>query len=166
MSIAAVVSGVAGFVVDLVEMVVDRARRLVAWLRKPGSLLKLLCGFLAFLSLSAGIAAYSAEQRARDLGNRIVVITNQCDTDKELLQRDVQDRDLRLAQIADNLRAEAEKLKALRAESAAALAGLANDLAKAETDAQAWLLRYEKRPNQCQAALEVLDVACADQEGY
>ena len=95
-----------------------------------------------------------------------MVITNQCDTDKELLQRDVQDRDARLAQIADNLRAEAEKLKALRAESAAALAGLANDLAKAETDAQAWRLRYEKRPNQCQAALEVLDVACADQEGY
>ncbi|MBN7138986.1 hypothetical protein A7A76_07745 [Lysobacter enzymogenes] len=147
-------------------MVVDRARRQIAWLRKPGSLLKVLCAFLAFCSFTAGLAAYSAEQRARELGDRIVVISTQCDTDKQQLQQDVQDRDARLAQIADNLRAEAEKLKALRAESAAALAGLADDLAKAETDAKAWRLRYDKRPKTCQAALEVLDEACSGQGGF
>lgn len=166
MSIAGVVGGVAGFAIDLAGMLVDRARRLVAWLGKPGSLLKLLCGFLAFCSLTAGIAAYSAEQRARELGSRIVVITNECSSAKEMLQRDVNDRDERLAKVAENLRAEAAKLAALRHEAAVALGAMEAKQIEVRQQAEKWRLRYEKRPNECQAALEVLDVACAGQEGY
>jgi len=166
MSVMAVVTGIWGFVVDAAEVVVRKARVLMRWLKKPGSLLKLMCAGLAFCSLTAGMTAYSKEQRIRELGNKIVVIQTQCDADRGRLEHDVRTRDQRLAQIADSLRAEADKLKALKAESAAAIDQLAVQAAAAERAAGLWRQRYEKRPDTCSAALEVLDTACADLEGY
>lgn len=166
MSVLGVLAGVGGFVVDAIDVLVEKARAVMRWLKKPGSLLKLTCAALAFCSLTAAMTAYTKEQRIRDLGNRIVVIQTQCDADRGRLELDVRTRDQRLAQIADSLRAEADKLKALKAESAAAIDQLAVQAAAAERAAGLWRQRYEKRPDTCSAALEVLDTACADLEGY
>lgn len=166
MSVIGVVTGIGGFIVDAAAVVVEKARALMRWLKKPGSLLKLTCAGLAFCSLTAGMTAYTKEQRIRDLGSRIVFIQAQCDTDKGRLELDVRTRDQRLAQVAESLRAEAAKLAALKAESAETLGQLAVQQAAAQQQARLWQQRYEKRPDTCSAALEVLDTACADLEGY
>lgn len=166
MSVIAVVTGIGGFLMDAAGVVVGKARGLMRWLNNPGSLLKLTCAGLAFCSLTAGITAYTKEMRIRDLGARIVVIETQCAADKGLLELDVRTRDQRLAQVAETLRAEAAKLAALKNEAAVALGAMAAQQAEAQQQAQLWRQRYEKRPDTCSAALEVLDTACADLEGY
>lgn len=157
----------------LYGLVMDTVASVLEWLRRPGSKLKLVCGVLAFGCLVSGMAAFEREQRIRTLGQQIITITAECKTRTEELadqvaERDarVAERDARLATIASALRAEADKLKALQAENAAALEQLARKIEAAENDAQAWRDRYESRAPSCEAALQALDAACPELKGY
>ncbi len=138
----------------------------VEWLRKPGSKIKVVCAVLAFGFMVAGLSAYEKEQRIQDLSAQVVKVRADWKADTARLQSDVEERDARLADVAETLRAEAQKLEALKAESAAALNGLAGKIEAAEKDATTWRERYQKRPDSCQAALELLDSACPGLMGY
>lgn len=138
----------------------------VEWLRKPGSKIKVVCAVLAFGFMVAGLSAYEKEQRIQDLSAQVVKVRADWKADTARLQSDVEERDARLAEVAETLRAEAQKLEALKAESAAALNGLAGKIEAAEKDATTWRERYRQRPDSCKAALELLDSACPALKGY
>ena len=138
----------------------------VEWLRKPGSKIKVVCAVLAFGFMVAGLSAYEKEQRIQDLSAQVVKVRADWKADTARLQSDVEERDARLADVAETLRAEAQKLEALKAESAAALNGLAGKIEAAEKDATTWRERYQQRPDSCKAALELLDSACPALKGY
>ncbi|MCD7096920.1 hypothetical protein [Stenotrophomonas sp. MMGLT7] len=140
--------------------------RFFSWLRKRGNGLKVLCAVLAFASAVAGLLAFEREQRVRSLGQQIVTIETECKTTTSQLQDAVAARDARLGEIAAALRAEAEKLKALQAENAAALEQLAGQIEAAEQDAATWRERYSQRPADCEAVLQLLDAACPALKGY
>lgn len=147
-------------------LVVGWAAEVAEWLRKPGSLVKVFCAILSFGCLVSGLAAYEKEQRIIELSAQVVKVQQSWRADSARLQADVDDRDQRLADVAATLREEAEKLKALKAESAAILAALAGKIEAAERDAASWKDRYGERPDTCRAALELLDSACPDLKGY
>lgn len=136
------------------------------WVRKPGSKLKVVCAVLAFGCMVSGLTAYEREQRIEDLSAQVIRVQADWDADAKRLQADVNDRDQRLADVATALREEAAKLEVLKAESAAALEALAGKIEASEKDAAAWRGRYEKRPDTCKAALELLDSACPALKGY
>lgn len=138
----------------------------VEWLRKPGSKIKVVCAVLAFGFMVAGLSAYEKEQRIQDLSAQVVKVRADWKADTARLQSDVEERDARLAEVAETLRAEAQKLEVLKAESAAALNGLAGKIEAAEKDATTWRERYQQRPDSCKAALELLDSACSALKGY
>lgn len=138
----------------------------VEWLRKPGSKIKVVCAVLAFGFMVAGLSAYEKEQRIQDLSAQVVRVRADWKADTARLQSDVEERDARLAEVAETLRAEAQKLEVLKAESAAALNGLAGKIEAAEKDATTWRERYQQRPDSCKAALELLDSACPALKGY
>jgi DNA repair exonuclease SbcCD ATPase subunit len=138
----------------------------VEWLRKPGSKIKVVCAVLAFGFMVAGLSAYEKEQRIQDLSAQVVKVRADWKADTARLQSDVEERDARLAEVAETLRAEAQKLEVLKAESAAALNGLAGKIEAAEKDATTWRERYQQRPDSCKAALELLDSACPALKGY
>lgn len=147
-------------------LIVGAVADAVEWLRKPGSKIKVICAVLAFGFMVAGLSAYEKEQRIQDLSAQVVKVREDWKADAARLQSDVDQRDARLAEVAETLRAEAQKLDALKAESAAALNGLAGKIEAAEKDATTWRERYQQRPDSCKAALELLDSACPDLKGY
>lgn len=136
------------------------------WVRKPGSKLKVVCAVLAFGCMVSGLTAYEREQRIEDLSAQVIKVKAAWKADALRLQADVDDRDQRLAEIAATLRAEADKLKAIRAESTAALEAVAQKIQASEKAAATWKARYEQRPDTCKAALELLDSACPALKGY
>ncbi len=154
------------FLAALGGLVVSWATDAVRWLKKPGSVVKVVCAVLAFGCLVAGIAAFEKEQRIKELSAQVIRIQLDWDADAARLRDDVEERDSRLAEIAATLRAEAEKLKVLKAESAEALRALAGKIETSQQEAATWRARYEERPDTCKAALELLDSACPALEGY
>ncbi|WWW35599.1 hypothetical protein V8017_00165 [Stenotrophomonas rhizophila] len=148
------------------ELIVGAIADTAEWLRKPGSKIKVVCAILAFGFMVAGLSAYEKEQRIQDLSAQVVKVRADWKADTARLQSDVEERDARLAEVAETLRAEAQKLEALKAESAAALNGLAGRIEAAEKDATTWRERYQQRPDSCKAALELLDSACPALRGY
>lgn len=147
-------------------LIVGAVADAVEWLRKPGSKIKVVCAVLAFGFMVAGLSAYEKEQRIQDLSAQVVKVRADWKADTARLQSDVEQRDARLAEVAETLRAEAQKLEVLKAESAAALNGLAGKIEAAEKDATTWRERYQQRPDSCKAALELLDSACPALKGY
>ncbi|MFF2048855.1 hypothetical protein ACFVUR_13490 [Stenotrophomonas bentonitica] len=147
-------------------LIVGAVADAVEWLRKPGSKIKVICAVLAFGFMVAGLSAYEKEQRIQDLSAQVVKVREDWKADAARLQSDVDQRDARLAEVAETLRAEAQKLEVMKAESAAALKGLARKIEAAEKDATTWRERYQQRPDTCKAALELLDSACPALKGY
>jgi len=147
-------------------LIVGAVADAVEWLRKPGSKIKVICAVLAFGFMVAGLSAYEKEQRIQELSAQVVKVREDWKADAARLQSDVDQRDARLAEVAETLRAEAQKLDVMKAESAAALNGLAGKIEAAEKDATTWRERYQQRPDTCKAALELLDSACPDLKGY
>lgn len=147
-------------------LIVGAVADAVEWLRKPGSKIKVICAVLAFGFMVAGLSAYEKEQRIQDLSAQVVKVREDWKADAARLQSDVDQRDARLAEVAETLRAEAQKLEVMKAESAAALNGLAGKIEAAEKDATTWRERYQQRPDTCKAALELLDSACPALKGY
>ena len=148
------------------DLVIGWAAEVLVWLRKPGSVMKVCCGVLAFGCMVAGLSAYEKEQQIKDLSAQVVKVRADWKADADRLQADVDTRDQRLDEVAAALRTEAEKLEALRAESAEALRALAGKVEASEKDAATWRGRYEQRPDTCKAALELLDSACPALKGY
>ncbi|MFX1725349.1 hypothetical protein [Stenotrophomonas sp. AS1] len=147
-------------------LIVGAVADAVEWLRKPGSKIKVICAVLAFGFMVAGLSAYEKEQRIQDLSAQVVKVREDWKADAARLQSDVDQRDARLAEVAETLRAEAQKLEVMKAESAAALNGLAGKIEAAEKAATTWRERYQQRPDTCKAALELLDSACPALKGY
>jgi len=154
------------FATSLWGLIVGAVADAVEWLRKPGSKIKVICAVLAFGFMVAGLSAYEKEQRIQDLSAQVVKVREDWKADAARLQSDVDQRDARLAEVAETLRVEAQKLEVLKAESAAALNGLAGRIEAAEKDATTWRERYQQRPDSCKAALELLDSACPALKGY
>lgn len=146
----------------VVDMFVDTIR----WLRRPGSNLKVVCGVLAIVALVGGLHSYTRGVKLAELRNRIVVIQTECAATTTELQSDVEARDAKLSEVAAILRIEAEKLEELQAEAAAALDEMAERLEEAERQGDDWRERYDGRPIDCAAALEVLDTTCPVLKGY
>jgi chromosome segregation ATPase len=121
---------------------------------------------LAFCFVLASLSAYKEEERIRELTVQVEKVHAQWKADLIRLQADVDDRDARLTQVAAALRGEAEKLVKLKAESALALNRLASKIEAAEKDASSWRDRYQQRPDNCKAAVELLDTACPGVKGY
>ena len=109
------------FLLAVWNLVIGAAADGLQWLRRPGSKIKLVCAVLAFGCMVSGLTAYEKEQRIRDLSAQVIKVRADWKADAARLQADVDTRDQRLAEVASALRAEAEKLEALRAESADAL---------------------------------------------
>lgn len=154
------------FFLSLWSLVVGGAADALQWLSKPGSKVKLVCAVLAFGCMVSGLTAWEKEQKIRDLSAQVIKVRADWKADTARLQADVDTRDQRLAEVAIALRAEAEKLEALKAENAAALVALAGKIEASEREATTWRGRYEQRPDTCKAALELLDSACPALKGY
>lgn len=147
-------------------LVVGLVVEVFEWLERPGSKVKAVAAVMALGALLSGLQSYTRGIQITQLRHQIVVNQDECDTRVNVLQGGIDERDARLAEIATALREEAEKLETLRAESAAALGQLADELDAAERDAAVWHQRYEARPDTCKAALELLDSACPSLGGY
>lgn len=150
----------------LFGLAVDTFVDTIRWLRRPGSSLKVVCGVLAIVALVVGLRSYTRGIQVAELQNRIVVIQTECEATTTELQSDVEARDEKLSKIAAILRVEAAKLEELQAESAAALDDMAERLEEAERQGDDWRERYDDRPVDCAAALEVLDATCPVLKGY
>lgn len=150
----------------LFGLAVDTFVDTIRWLRRPGSSLKVVCGVLAIVALVVGLRSYTRGIQVAELQNRIVVIQTECEATTTELQSDVEARDEKLSEIAAILRVEAAKLEELQAESAAALDDMAERLEEAERQGDDWRERYDGRPSDCAAALEVLDTTCPVLKGY
>ncbi|WP_414539551.1 hypothetical protein [Stenotrophomonas forensis] len=147
-------------------LIVGAAADALQWLSKPGSKVKLVCAVLAFGCMVSGLTAWEKEQKIRDLSAQVIKVRADWQADTVRLQADVDSRDQRLAEVAAALRTEAQKLEALKAESAAALQDLAGKIEVSEKQVSIWRGRYEQRPDTCKAALELLDSACPALKGY
>ncbi|UQY89262.1 hypothetical protein LQE85_08710 [Stenotrophomonas rhizophila] len=154
------------FLSALWRAIVGAVADALEWVCKPGSKLKVVCAVLAFGCMVSGLTAYEREQRIEALSAQVIKVQAGWEADAKRLQADVTDRDQRLAGVATALREEAEKLEVLKAESAAALKAMAGKIEASEKDATTWRGRYERRPDTCKAALELLDSACPALKGY
>lgn len=56
------------------DLVVGWAAEALGWLRKPGSVMKVCCGVLAFGCMVAGLSAYEKEQQIKDLSAQVVKV--------------------------------------------------------------------------------------------
>ncbi|MDY4296828.1 MULTISPECIES: hypothetical protein [unclassified Xanthomonas] len=145
----------------------------IAWLRKPGSILKVVC---AVLAVGFALAALSSYRQ----GQRVIVVTRQvkqCIADQVAaaeaaqlraaeLAGNVADKDAALATIAAKLQAEADKLEQLRARNEALLAEADAARAQADASANAFKQQYDRRPAECTAALKAMAAACPTLGGY
>lgn len=148
------------------RFIAETVREFFDWLRKPGSKLKLFCAVLAFFLAVAALRAYSAEQQ-------IVTITQACEVEKGKLNATIANdkltlaqRDAALADIAKNLKAEADKLRALKAQNAALAAELEAKRAQAALSEAAYLREFHNRPATCTAALNAMEAACSTLRDY
>jgi septal ring factor EnvC (AmiA/AmiB activator) len=161
------------FVQAAFALVLGWASDFLTWLRKPGSVLKVVCAALAVAFALAAMSSYRQ-------GQRVVVVTkqvDQCLAEKvaaaEAAQlkaaewaANVADKDAALATIADKLKAEAENLKRLQERNEALRAQTEATKAKADASAKAFKQQYDQRPPECSAALQAMAAACPTLGGY
>lgn len=136
------------------------------WLRRPCSKLKAVTAVLAVGCLIAGLNSYTNGIKVAELKNRIVFIVDEHEFRVAELEGHIGERDARLDSIAETLRREMARIKEMEAATEAARAEMRNKALAAEEEARLWEERYNRRPESCRAAVEYLDTACADLEGY
>lgn len=153
-------------IVSIFTFFLDAARDFFEWMKQPGSKLKFICGIFAMLFMTFGLIAFVKEQEVQRLNT--LIVSNEVECKLIIAKRDenILSKDAALAEIAKKLKAEEEKLEALRAASAAEIGILQSQLEKQQMDEQTWKERYNKRPNECRAALELLDSACPAMGDY
>lgn len=132
------------------------------WLSRPGSKLKCVAGLLAFAFAVAGLMAFEREQRFQEAVRQLTA----CNKANAALTARVDDDAAKFAEIAALMRAEAEKIEAMRGKNAAEIDRLAELIDSVHKGAAAWESNYTRRPNECSAALEQLDKACPSLRGY
>lgn len=166
-------SGVLAFLNSFLGLAFGWLAGVLTWLRKPGSLLKMVC---AALAVALAIACLSSYRQAQ----QVVVITRQvqqCEADAKdaldkarleaaTLRQNNQAKDESLSTIAAKLQAEAEKLKDLKARNDQLRLETEASKAKAETGARAFQQQYDERPAECRAAFQAVAAACPALEGY
>lgn len=152
--------------VSIFTFFVDAARDFFEWMKQPGSKLKFVCGIFAMLFMTFGLIAFVKEQEVKRLNNLIVSNEIECKLIIGKRDENIRSKDAALADIAAKLKVEQEKLEALRAVSAAEIGVLQAELEKQQMDESTWKERYNKRPTECRAALELLDSACPAMGDY
>lgn len=152
--------------VSIFTFFVDAARDFFEWMKQPGSKLKFVCGIFAMLFMTFGLIAFVKEQEVKRLNNLIVSNEIECKLTIGKRDENIRSKDAALADIAAKLKVEQEKLEALRAISAEEIGVLQAELEKQQMDESTWKDRYNKRPTECRAALELLDSACPAMGDY
>lgn len=132
------------------------------WLRKPGAFIKV---FAALCCVSFGISAGVAyDQHAKLLETRGQVLA--CKTDVEGLERELQTWEGRILAIKSEMEAaDAEYRRQVEVARGIGLR-LESDLEAERERARVFQQRYEGRPQECSAALELLDTTCKTLGGY
>lgn len=148
----------------VVGFMLDAARNLVVWLRKPGNKLKAMCAVLAMVAAIACLTSYQKNQS-------FLVVTQQLDTvraEAGLAKTRIGELEATLATYREQERlyAEAQRkrtaaLLLAQQQNEAALSVIEKQRAESERSNRAWWQAYAKRPDACKAAQEALDVACA-----
>ena len=152
--------------VSIFTFFVDAARDFFEWMKQPGSKLKFVCGIFAMLFMTFGLIAFVKEQEVKRLNNLIVSNEIECKLTIGKRDENIRSKDAALADIAAKLKVEQEKLEALREISAEEIGVLQAELEKQQMDESTWKDRYNKRPTECRAALELLDSACPAMGDY
>lgn len=155
-------SSIAGWLLDL-------ARGLVSWLRKPRTAeqkLRFVCLTLGFSCMLASFAAWDARRT-------IVVIREKCAADLQAEHGKVAEATTiaetnraAVQTCRTTLQAEVGKRQAVERMAADAIAKAERSEAKAERDAADWQRRYERRPKGCTAALQEVQNQCATISDY
>lgn len=154
------------FLVSVFTFLIDGGHDFLEWMKKPGSKLKFVCGVFIVLFVSAGLIAFVKEQEIKRLNDRI--ISNDREYKITIAKRDknISEKDAALADVAKRLKEEQDKLNSLRHVVAIEIGVLQTQLEKQQIDEQTWKERYNKRPTECRAALELLDSACPAMGDY
>lgn len=69
------------------DLVIGWGAEALVWLRKPGSVMKVCCGVLAFGCMVAGLSAYEKEQQIKDLSAQVVKVRADWKADADRLGR-------------------------------------------------------------------------------
>lgn len=147
---------------ELLGFALDKLRQVVAWLRKPGSVTRVV--FWAAI-LGCTIACFYAYRQ----NQRIVVVTQERDNaDAARIKAETTLAGERLTwqqqldRFAEYQRQQTDALERAQQSSAAALADYQDKQAEAERSTRAWWRVYEGRSDTCKAAQESLDIACKE----
>lgn len=153
-------------IVSIATFVIDTIRDFFEWMKRPGSKLKFVCGILAILFATFGLIAFEREQEVKRLNN--LIISNELKCELIISERDanILGKDQALADISAKLQAEQDKLTAFRDESAREIGMLRQEVERMQMEETSWKERYNNRPKECRAALELLDSACPAMEDY
>lgn len=132
------------------------------WLRKPGSKLKMLCGVLALACSVGAIDAFDQRNTVEQLRGQNLA----CKADVEGLRQELNTWSSRIDEVREEMEAaDAEYQRQVAAARAIGLE-LAAEAEQARREAEVFQKRYESRPQECSAALELLDTTCKTLEGY
>lgn len=143
-------------------LVTDWVAGVLTWLRKPGAWLK----SVAFvLMLVFGLSAFVAyDQHVKLEAQRVQFVA--CQLDVVGLQAEVATWESRIKEIRDEMEAaDAERERQVAAARAVGVE-LQSELERARVEAQVFQKRYAERPQECSAALELLNTTCKTLEGY
>jgi len=153
-------------VVAIFTFFVDAVRDFFEWMKQPGSKLKFVCGVFAMLFMTTGLIAFAKEQEVKRLNNLIVSNDLECKITIGRRDENIRGKDTALADIAKKLKQEQDKQDSLRRAAAIEIGVLKSQHEKQQMDEQTWKERYNKRPTECRAALELLDSACPAMGDY
>lgn len=136
------------------------------WLRRPGNKLRAVCGALALVSLCAGLQSWQRgnviiQQRAdyvrleRDTGEQIGA-----------LRGDLALRDQAIARFTELARRQMELLEVARQEARDAMVEAERAKVEAAEARKRFDQRFDERPPECEAALQVMAKACPTLSDY
>lgn len=155
-----------GFLKAVWDWLFESAKRFMKWLKKPGSMTKVILVVLIVYGAIATFRSYSANQK-------IFVITaeyTKARTDWTERERGYQTAEegflQQQADFKQIVALEAKKLEAARAASAQAVADAEAAKKRAELSFADWMKEYDKRPASCKAALNALEAACPALQSY
>lgn len=132
------------------------------WLRLPGAKLKALCGVLSLVCI---VGAFDAFEQ-RNIAATLRVDNVRCVGQVHMLEQDIEGWARSTAEIAAALAAEAEALVEAKARAKAAQNALVAEQERIDLERKVFEQRYKERPQECAAALQLLDAACESLGGY
>lgn len=153
-------------VISVITFLIDATKDFFEWMKKPGSKLKFLCGLLTLFLVIVLLIVFSKQQEINRLNTLVSTNIEKHKLATSKLDANIRGKDLALIEITAKLKIEEEKLNAFRDTAAQESKTLQNKLANLQIQEKTWASRYNQRPTECRAALELLDTACPTMEDY